>query len=78
MRAKSTPSSPPKPGGQAAQGWTWMLEVTVGNKDKAGDAQGWCSPVGAVYSDWVITREIGELSDSWRREKGEGFGSDGP
>ena len=55
-----------------------MLEVTVGNKDKAGDAQGWCSPVGAVYSDWVITREIGELSDSWRREKGEGFGSDGP
>ena len=46
-----------------------MLEVTVGNKDKVGDAQGRCSPVGTVDTGWAITRETGEPSDSWRREK---------
>ena len=46
-----------------------MLEVTVGNKEKVGDAQGQCSPTEIVATGWVITREIGELSDVWRREK---------
>ena len=46
-----------------------MLEVTVGNKEKVGDAQGQCSPTEIVATGWVITREIGELGDVWRREK---------
>ena len=34
-----------------------------------GDAQGLCSPSGTVDAGWVITREIGEPGDAWRREK---------
>ena len=33
------------------------------------DAQGWCSPVETVDTGWVLIREIGELGDTWRREK---------
>ena len=46
-----------------------MLEVTGGNKDKVADIQGQCSPAETVGAGWVITREIGELGDPWRREK---------
>ena len=46
-----------------------MLEVTVVNKDKVADAQGRCSPTDTVDAGWVITREMGEPGDAWRREK---------
>ena len=48
---------------------TLMLEITGGNKAKMGGAQKWCSPTGSVDASWIITREIGELDDNWRREK---------
>ena len=57
---------PPLPN-RAAPGWTWMLEVPGGNKDEVGDAQGQCSPAETVDASWVITREIGEPGDAWRR-----------
>ena len=40
-----------------------MLEVSRGNKDEVGDAQGHHSPTETVDTGWVITREIGELGD---------------
>ena len=46
-----------------------MLDVSGGNKDEVGDAQGWCSPAETVDAGWVITRETGEVGDTWRREK---------
>ena len=46
-----------------------MLEVAGGNKDKVGDTQRRCSPTETVDTGWVITREIGEPGDTWRREK---------
>ena len=46
-----------------------MLEVTGVNKGKVGDVQGWCSSIGTVDSGWVISRQIGEAGDTWRREK---------
>ena len=46
-----------------------MLEVTGGNKDEVADTQGQCLPTKTVDSGLVITREIGEPGDAWRREK---------
>ena len=46
-----------------------MFEVTRGNKDEVGDTKGPYSPSEAVDTSCVITREIGELVDTWRREK---------
>ena len=46
-----------------------MLEVAGGNKDKLGDTHRQCSPTETVDASWVITREIGEPDDPWRREK---------
>ena len=46
-----------------------MLEVTGGDKEEVSDTQGQCSPAENMDAGWVITREIGELGDSWRREK---------
>ena len=46
-----------------------MLDVSGGNKDEVGDAQGWCSPAETVDAGWVITREIAELGNVGRREK---------
>ena len=50
-------------------GWTWVLEVTGVNKNTVGDTQEWCSPAETVDASWVITREIGEPGDAWRRER---------
>ena len=46
-----------------------MLEVTGGDKEEVADTQGQCSPAENMDAGWVITREIGELGDTWRREK---------
>ena len=46
-----------------------MLEVTGGDKEEVSDTQGQCSPAENMDAGWVITREIGELGDMWRREK---------
>ena len=45
-----------------------MLEVTGENKDKVVNTVRQSSPAETVDVDWVITREIGELHDAWRRE----------
>ena len=45
-----------------------MLEVTGGNKDKVGNAQGWCSPVRL----WMPAGSLPEKlmpGDAWKREK---------
>ena len=46
-----------------------MIEITEGNKHKVANTQGWCSFCETVDASWVITREIGEQGDTWRREK---------
>ena len=45
-----------------------MLEVAVGNKDEVENAQWWYPPAETVDASGVITRETGELGDTWRRE----------
>ena len=45
-----------------------MLEVAGGNKDEASNTQGQYSPAETVDAGWVITREIGEPGDTWRKE----------
>ena len=45
------------------------LKSLGGNEDKVGDAEGRCSPAETVDTGRVITREIGEPGDTWRRGK---------
>ena len=45
-----------------------MLKVTRENEDEVADAQGWCSPTETVDTGWIITREIGELGDTWTKK----------
>ena len=46
-----------------------MLEIAGGTKDEVANAQRRCAPAETVDSSWVITREIGDPGDAWRREK---------
>ena len=46
-----------------------MLEVTRGDKDKVANAEGRCAPTETVDAGWIITREIGERGEAWRRKK---------
>ena len=52
-----------------APGWTWMLEVTVGNKDEMEDAKRWCLTFGTLDTGQIITRELGESGYTCKREK---------
>ena len=54
---------------RTAPAWTWKLEVAGGNKDEVTNVQGPCVPTETVDPGWVITREIWEPGDTWRREK---------
>ena len=46
-----------------------MLGVAEGNKDEVSNTQGQCAPTGNVDTGWVITREIEDPGDTWRRGK---------
>ena len=52
--------------GSLAPGGTWMLEVTVGNRDKVGDTQRWYTSTGTVDTG---TRKIEVPGETWRREE---------
>ena len=46
-----------------------MLEIAGGNKDEVANAQRRCAPTETVDAGWIITREIGERGEAWRRKK---------
>ena len=46
-----------------------MLEVAGGKADAVGDTQRWCSPARTVVTSQDLTREIGELGNTWRSEE---------
>ena len=46
-----------------------MLEGTGGNKGEVANTQGRYTSSETVDAGWVITREIEELGDAWRKEK---------
>ena len=66
-RARSMAPSLANREDRATPGWTWMLEVAGENKNEVPNAQGLYPPTDTVDASWVITREIGEPGDTWKR-----------